>query len=158
MKNIDDFTILNNHAMISLDVSALITNVPYDLVLKGIKKRWDKISSSFDIPRDEIENAIRLILRFIFFQFNGKTYQQNESSPMGSPLSAYFAELVLRGHEKNCLEILGFKIFKYYRYVNNIFHIVPTDKIKIIRKVFNDYHKSSKFKVETLKIQFQCSL
>lgn len=110
-----------DHVMLSLDVTALFTNVPNCLVIRSIKSRWEKFKNCCNIPWKEMEIALNMIQRSTFFQFNNKCYQQIEGSPMGSPLSPIFAEFVMRDLETHCLGTLINKPIKYHRYVEDIF-------------------------------------
>ena len=83
--DIKNIKIPSNHVMMSLDVTALFTNVPNDLVVKSIKSRWRKIKNQCKIPWSEIERALDLILKPTYFTFDGKRYRQIEGSPMGNP-------------------------------------------------------------------------
>ena len=44
--------------MISLYVTSLFTNVPIELVLKGIDKRWPLIKKVTKLPIDELKKGI----------------------------------------------------------------------------------------------------
>ena len=58
-----------NHITMSLDVTSLFTNVPTELVLKGIDRRWP------------------LIKKVTYFKFYNKYYKKIVGTPMGSPIS-----------------------------------------------------------------------
>ena len=58
-----------------------------------------------------------------------KIYKQTSGRPMGSPLSPLISNLVMVYVKKRALLKLSFKPFLYKRYVDDIFTIVPTDKI-----------------------------
>lgn len=58
--------------MVSLDVTALFTNIPKDLVLKGIEKRWNDISKSTTLSLPQFLYAIELILDSTSFSFKDK--------------------------------------------------------------------------------------
>ncbi|KAL6416968.1 hypothetical protein ACFW04_014762 [Cataglyphis niger] len=47
--------------------------------------------------------------------------------------------------ETHCLSLLGFVVPMYYRYVDDIFAIVPRTKIDEINVIFNIYHQRLKF-------------
>lgn len=143
--SINNFVVPQDHCLISLDVTALFTNIPNELVIEGIKKRWPTIAKFTDVPISEMITAINLILNSTFFTFNEKTYQQVDGSPMGSPVSPPFSEIVLRDLENECLKKLPFKVHKYYRYVDDVFCIVPKDQIDTILDVFNNYHPRLSF-------------
>ncbi|XP_077265247.1 uncharacterized protein LOC143899118 [Temnothorax americanus] len=60
-KTIRDLNIGTDQIMISLDVSSLFTNIPKELVLKAIEKRWDEISPNTMFTLPQFLHAISLI-------------------------------------------------------------------------------------------------
>lgn len=75
--------------LISLDVTALFTNISKELVIKGIEKRWNDISKKTRFSLPQFLHAIDLILSSINFSFNGQTYEQIFDSH-GVPTFTYF--------------------------------------------------------------------
>ena len=73
--DIKNIKIPANHVMMSLDVTALFTNVPNDLDKKSIKSRWRKIKTQCNIPWKEMEQALDLILESTYFTW--KTLSTN---------------------------------------------------------------------------------
>ena len=59
------------------------------------------------------------------------------------------ADLVLQDLEEEVLKKLSFNIQAYYRYVGDIFIIIPKNKIKEILKKFNSYHSRLNFTYES---------
>ncbi|XP_020298057.1 uncharacterized protein LOC109862415 [Pseudomyrmex gracilis] len=53
VKKIKKTKIQRGHMLLSLDVTSLFTNVPIDLVLKGIKIRWKYIRNNTTIPLND---------------------------------------------------------------------------------------------------------
>ena len=51
-----------DHIMISLDVSSLFTNVPLDLVINSIKKRWSFIKSATNLSLEEFQKRIEFLM------------------------------------------------------------------------------------------------
>jgi len=51
--------------------------------------------------------------------------------------------------EMNCLKKLDFTVHIYYRYVDDIFIIVPDNKVDILLTTFNNYHPRLKFTYES---------
>jgi len=76
-EKLKDIFISDNHILISLDVISLFTNIPLDLAIKSIEKRWEHISNNCSIPRDEFLNALKLIFYSAYFVFDGVIYKQN---------------------------------------------------------------------------------
>jgi len=82
-----------NYTVISLDVVSLFTNIPMQLAVNSILKRWDCISNSTKITQEEFVNGIKLITNSTFFTFDNKFYKQIFGTPIGSPLSPILADL-----------------------------------------------------------------
>lgn len=89
-----------------------------------------------------------MVLEECCFQFNGQFYRQIFGSPMGSPASPVFADLVLEILEEMVIKKLGFKLPFFYRYVDDILTAVPMNKVDEIKKAFNSYNEHLQFTVE----------
>lgn len=82
------------------------------------------------------------------FKFDGNFYEQVYGTPMGFPLSSLLADIVMDDLETYCLNNLTFKVPVYYRYVDDIFMIVPRVKVDELLTTFNNYHHRLKFTFE----------
>jgi len=91
------------HCLIFLDVVLLFTNVPLELAIGSIEKRWHFISETTDIPYTELIAGVRLVLNSSSFKFNDKNYRQIFGTPMGSPLSPVLADIVLQDIEERTI-------------------------------------------------------
>ncbi|KAL6433498.1 hypothetical protein ACFW04_006541 [Cataglyphis niger] len=131
--------------MISLDVTALFTNIPKELVLRAIEKRWNDIAPNTKFNLSQFLYAIEIILDSTNFSFNGKFYEQIFGNLMGSPLSPILADIVMDDLKTHCLSLLSFAVLVYYRYVDDIFAIVSRAKVDEINVIFNSYHQRLKF-------------
>jgi len=67
---------------------------------------------------------------------------------MGSPLSPILADIVMEDLEVQCLKKLDFKMHTYYRYVDDIFLVIPKTKLDSLLNIFNEYHPRLKFTCE----------
>ncbi|RLU25472.1 hypothetical protein DMN91_001628 [Ooceraea biroi] len=149
VKNIQNLSIGPNEELVSLDVISLFTNIPKELVKKSIKKRWHLINSVTKFNLDQFLYAIDLILTSTSFSFGGQFYNQIFGCPMGSPLSSILADIILDDLESQCIESLDFKVQTFYRYVDDVFTILPKNKIQYVMNIFNSYYP---------RLQFTCEL
>ena len=94
-EKIKDIIIDDDHVLLSLDVSSLFTSIQSKLVLESLEKRCLLIHQNCKIPFNEIVNCSKFLFENTFFSFNGSVYQQIEGTPMGSPISPLFADIVM---------------------------------------------------------------
>lgn len=127
---------------------SLFTNVPNDLVVDSIIKRWFHLQNHVSISLDEFIIAIKLILNSTFFTFDNVIYQQTFGSPMGSPLSPIIADLVSSDLEKRALSLIQMTIPIYFRFVDDILIAAPLDKFDDILNIFNSIHNRLQFTLE----------
>lgn len=132
-----------------MDVVSLFTNVPNDLMLESIKRRWCFIGAHTKIPQEEFLKAVELILSSSFFMFNNTFYKQIFGSPMGSPSSPVIADIVLQDFEERAIERLPVSVPIYFRYVDDILIAAPKGFFKDILNIFNSFHNRLQFTLET---------
>jgi len=99
--------------LFSLDVVSLFINIPLDLAINSITKRWEYLERFTKITKSEFIAAINFILS-TYFKFNNQIYKQTFGTPMGSPLSPIVADLTMRDLEKNVLNSLNIRPVLYY--------------------------------------------
>jgi len=138
----------NDSFLISLDVVSLFTNIPIDIAVECVERRWDLFSNECKIPKDEFLGAIRLVLNSSFFTFDNVFYNQTFGTPMGSPLSPIIADIVMQDLENSVLNTVKFPIPIFYRYVDDILLAVPEEKIDLILNKFNSFHPRLQFTLE----------
>jgi len=148
VKKLTNAHIDDEFSLISLDVVSLFTNIPIDLAIKSIYNRWNYISTSCNIPKDEFLDAVRFVLESTFFFFNSQIYKQNYGTPMGSPLSPIIADIVMQDLEREVLGAFDFEIPFYHRYVDDIVLAVPTPCIDFVFNKFNSIHPRLQFTIE----------
>ncbi|XP_077270690.1 uncharacterized protein LOC143901933 [Temnothorax americanus] len=148
VKKLSETHIREDYTLMSLDVISLFTNVPTEMVIDSIAKRWNYISESCSIPESEFLQAVRLVLESTFFVFNGVIYQQTFGSPMGSPLSPIGADIVMQDLEVRALGSLKFAPSFYKRYVDDIAMAVPLNECTHVLETFNSFHPRLQFTME----------
>ena len=82
---------------------SMYTNIPTDLVIKSIERRWNLIENKTLISIHEFLKAITIIINFTFFKFEKKIFKQIFGMLMGSPLSPILANIVLQDLEQEIL-------------------------------------------------------
>jgi len=68
VKELNGFEIDPDYIMISLDVTSLFINVPIDLALESISRKWELISHNTLIPLQEFKDAVKFILIQFFLR------------------------------------------------------------------------------------------
>ena len=101
-----DLTIPADCILVSLDVSYLFTNIPYELVINSLEKRFKDIHFNSKIPFQEILETTKFLFDNTFFIFDNTIYQQLFGTPMGSPIYPLFADIVMDDLETTCLKLL----------------------------------------------------
>ena len=115
--------LVDDYVLILLNVSLLFTNIPCDLILESLERRCHHIHNNFNIPFNKIINCNKFLFDNTYFTFNDKIYKQIFGTPMGSPISSLFANIVIDDFENDCLRIFKdnhncFPFF-YYRCVDD---------------------------------------
>ena len=153
-KKLEDLVVNDDHVLLSLDVSSLFTNVPCDLVLKSLDRRCQLIRNICRIPFDGIINCTKFLFENTYFTFNNNIYLQIFGTPMGSPISPQFADVVMDDLENNCRRILKDKhncssLFDY-RFVDDTIQCVQKKFIDFVLNIFNsqDNNLQITFKVQ----------
>ena len=145
IEKLKNIVVPEDHILISIDVTSLYTNVSEMRVIESIKKRYSDISKIYKIPLNEIVKGVKLIMKSTYFSFDRKFYHQIYGLPMGGPCSTIFADMVLDDLETECLGLLDFTPVVFFRYVDDIFIIVPKNKVDSILQVFNSYDNRLQF-------------
>ena len=104
--NLKDIILDDDHFILSFDVSFLFTNISCNLVLDSLDRRFFYINENCKIPFDEIRECVTSLFDNTFFAFNNKIYQQICCTPLGSPISPLFTDIVMDYLENYCLSIL----------------------------------------------------
>lgn len=129
----------------------MYTSISTDLALNVLRKKWNIIKNYTDLPAEYFLEAAELCLTSTYFKYENSFYKQKFGLPMGGPLSATAANLVLEDLEDTCLKKCEFPVIGYKRYVDDVFAIVPKNKVITMQDTFNDYHPQIKFTVELEK-------
>lgn len=139
------------YKMISLDATSLYTNIPKELCIIAIEKRWSTISKHTFLSKEQFIDAIKLIIDGSYFKYGDWFYLQLLGVAMGNAISGFLADLVMEDLEVYILRNLPFIVPFYRRFVDDILTFVPEDKFNQILTAFNNYHPKLKFTIEEEK-------
>lgn len=78
---------------------------------------------------DKFKDGIKCLMESTFFKFDNCFSKQTYGTPMGFPISGTLADIVMQDLDAEILKKLTFKIPVYYRYTDNTFLIITSDKI-----------------------------
>lgn len=104
-----------------------------------------KIKKFTNLPKEEFVAGINLVLDACCFQIKYELYRQLFGSPMGSPASPIFADLILELLEEEVINKLKLKLLFFWRYVDEILTHREVDEIKT---AFNMNNFNIQFTVE----------
>ena len=151
-----------NKVLTTFDISNMYTNIDNNLGQESIKFWLEKYpeSKARNIPNDFILEALKIILEYNTFNFDGKTFLQIRGTAMGTKCAPVYATLVIA-----FLEIKLYDKFQEYygiearnrfqsewmRYLDDCFIYWDTrmGPITELHSILNSLHDSIKFTVET---------
>lgn len=148
VKDIKTTVVPTDYIIISLDVVSMYTSIPKQLVIETITKKWKDIKQHTIMSKNIFIEGIQLCLNANYFKYKMEFFEQINGLPMGAPLSAILANLVLEELETDCLNKINLNLPFYRRYVDDIFMIVPKNSTNYILTTFNNYNKQIQFTLE----------
>ncbi|XP_023315367.1 uncharacterized protein LOC111693814 [Trichogramma pretiosum] len=142
-----NISIPTDYVLVSLDVVSLFTNVPLELVLESLDRRYSDLCKSH-LSFNKIREVMIFLFNNTYLKFNNTFYRQTYRTPMGSCISSLAADLMMEDLEKHCLSVLKQRrcipLF-YYRYVDDIILCINKKDIELTVDVFNSYNGKLKF-------------
>lgn len=143
-----DLKLTKTDKFFSFDVVSLFPNIPLKeaigIILEGLKQYF------IDKQILAIEQALSLVLFNNYFKINNNFYLQTVGCPMGSPLSPFIAEVVLKHIEEKIVKYYPFPPTLYCRYVDDVLVIWKFSKNELFNflEILNSQYETIKFTVE----------
>lgn len=138
--------------LVSFDVVSLFTCIPTHLAIEVVKERLDSDQSLPERTNLSIQNIMTL-LQFVldnsFFVFQGNHFQQIFGCPMGSPVSAILANLVMEHVEEKALSSTPNPPKWWFRYVDDSHVCVKREHVDEFHSHLNSINPHIKFTIET---------
>jgi hypothetical protein len=148
IERIRNVTIEEDEIMVSFDVVSLFTSIPLELAKSLLEEKMKddtELQSKTKLSPENIMQLVNITL-VTQFQFNGKFYEQNQGTPMGSPMSGLLAELVMQQLEASVF--ITFRPKLWIRYVDDTFVIVKKSQLIDFHEHLNSIFKEIQFTVE----------
>ena len=142
----------DNAMLVSIDVSALYTNIPMD---EGIQAMQAALNERQDqtVPTNFIIELLRMVLKFNFFQFDSDIFLQEIGTAMGTACAPTYANIKMGTIDK-AIRNLALNVNNgmdpiqiYFRFIDDLF-LVYTGSVESLDKFLsqiNDLHPTLKF-------------
>ncbi|XP_055681904.1 uncharacterized protein LOC129789276 [Lutzomyia longipalpis] len=145
---INEFRLEEHHVLLSLDVVSLFTNVPVDLALTEVERRYAEVATPGGISVRRLVEAAQLCLSTGYFTYKGEMYVQKEGLAMGSPISPIMADLVMQKAINWALESAQLRIQFIKKYVDDLLLAVHEEDVDRVLQVFNAFHPKIQYTME----------
>ena len=137
--------------IVSFDVISLFTSIPVDLALQIVKEElaitpmW---TLHTNLTAEQICNLLKCTLSNNFFVFDDCHYHQIFGCPMGSPVSAVAAELVMQRIEKVALDSSPVPARWWKRYVDDSNNCLKQLDVPLFHQHLNSVNSHIQFTIK----------
>lgn len=78
---IQNISLQDNDVLVSFDVKSLFTNIPIDIALTEIERRWDEIKNNMKINKEDFIKLLEFCTKENnYFKYEQKFYRQTRLS------------------------------------------------------------------------------
>ena len=106
--------------MVTLDVTAVYTNIPHEEGMEACREALDT-RDVLNPQTDDVVHLTFLILKKNNFSFNGENYLQKHGTAIGTWMAPSFANMFMGKLERNILHQATYKPTIWWRYIDDIF-------------------------------------
>ena len=154
VSTVSNETILDNEIMLSFDVESLFTNVPIDDAVQAVLQKLENdpgLADRSTLTPAQIADLLTFVKRSTYFQYNRSIYEQKEGAAMGSPFSAFIANLYMENFEEQAITTSSYEPRISKRYVDDTFTILDRENVDDLLLHLNNQQPSIRFTMETEK-------
>jgi hypothetical protein len=145
-QQLKDVTLQRNEVLVSFDVISLFPSVPVEAAIEDMQRWFQEIN--LDVNKLNVYTQVaKCCLRSTFFQFRERFYHQESGLSMGNPLSPILANIFMCYFERKMQQSDLFPRV-WVRYVDDVFAVVKSRKVKSLFEFLNAQHPTIKFTME----------
>ena len=123
---LNNFSILPDMILCTLDITSLYTNIPHNEGIQSIKNFLAIHRDTNALPHNSyIIELLEVVLTNNYFDFNGKHYHQTSGTAMGTKLAPSYANLFMTKFEQNHVYTYHLQPTLWKRFIDDIFMIWP---------------------------------
>jgi hypothetical protein len=154
--------VLPTSKIITLDITNLYTNIPSKETIELVYHMLQEMIPDSKKLHDEINELLKITIFQNYFVSDNTIWQQENGTPMGSPISGILAEIFLQNLEKKWYpNIINSRHIQYIgRYVDDVL-IVFDSALTTANKILLDHnkmHPNNKYTMEIEENQYICYL
>ena len=159
IEKIENIKIPQNTILVTMDITAMYTNVCHDEAIQAVKSLLQKHTNYiYDINRPSTTSLIKLleiVLKQNYFQFNNKTYWQSLGAAQGSKVSPEVCDARVHLLENIAIAHAKESILLFLRFRDDIimFWNNTEEKLNEFLTYINTLHDTLKFTFEYSKSQ-----
>jgi hypothetical protein len=146
LQMIKDMDITDEDILVTIDVSALYTNIPHDEGILAIRECMTENNIDTDKKNLICELATK-VLKCNYFEFNDKLYIQNQGTAMGTRMAPNYAIIFMHKLETRLLQESALKPKIWKRFIDDVFCVWEhgMDTLLEFLNDLNSKHQTIKF-------------
>lgn len=147
--DIDKIQLKENDRLVSFDVVSMYSNIHADSVIQIINQKIQKFKTVFGIAPVLMIQILAFLLKEVNYlqTHTGELYKMNLGLPMGGPISAIAARLVIDDIYDRTFTEIGVPIF-YRTYVDDSLFVLGKEQVNKTFETLNACSKHLKFTME----------